>query len=43
MRDYLVLLRISQTCKYKGVSFLDFLLSGQMDIDAFTGRSAGST
>ena len=43
MRDYLVLLSISQTCKYKGVSFLDFLLSGQMDIDAFTGRSAGST
>ncbi len=43
MRDYLVLLSISQTCKYKGVSFLDFLLSGQMDIDAFTGRSARST
>ena len=38
MRDYLVLLSISQTCKYKGVSFLDFLLSGQMDIDAFTVR-----
>lgn len=43
MRDYLVLLSISQTCKYKEVGFFDFLLSGQMDIDAFTGRSAEST
>jgi len=35
MRDYLVLLSISQTCRYRGVSFLDFLRSGQMDVDVF--------
>lgn len=38
MRDYLVLLSIAQTCKYKGASFLDFLRSGQMDVNAFTDR-----
>ena len=38
LRDYLVLLSISQTCRYRGVSFLDFLRSGQMDIDALTDR-----
>jgi hypothetical protein len=32
MRDYLVLLSISQTCRYRGVSFLNFLRSGQIDI-----------
>ena len=35
LNQYLVLLSIHQTCKYKGVSFLKFLLSGQTDIDAF--------
>jgi predicted RecB family nuclease len=42
IRDYLVLLSISETCKYKGVSFLDFLRSGETDVDAFaahTGRA----
>jgi predicted RecB family nuclease len=39
MRDYLVLLSISQTCSYKGVSFLDFLRSGQRDVNALTNRS----
>jgi hypothetical protein len=32
MRDYLVLLSISQTCRYRGASFLNFLRSGQIDI-----------
>ena len=32
MRDYLVLLSISQTCRYRGVSFLNFLTSGQIDV-----------
>jgi hypothetical protein len=32
---YLVLLSIYQTCKYKGVSFLRFLLSGERDIENF--------
>jgi hypothetical protein len=30
-----VLLSIAQTCKYKGVSFLKFLLSRELDIDTF--------
>jgi hypothetical protein len=33
--SYLVLLSIQQTCRYKGVSFLKFLLSRQADIDGF--------
>ena len=33
--DYLVLLSIEQTCKYRGISFLDFLRSGELDIDKF--------
>lgn len=35
LQDYLVLLSLWQTCEYKGVSFLDFLLSRKRDIDAF--------
>jgi predicted RecB family nuclease len=35
LNQYLVLLSVYQTCKYKSVSFLKFLLSGQTDIDAF--------
>jgi predicted RecB family nuclease len=38
MRDYLVLLSICETCKYKGVGFLDFLRSGEMDVDTFADR-----
>jgi len=39
LRDYLVLLSLQQTCRYKGVSFLEFLLSNEKDIDAFCERS----
>jgi hypothetical protein len=35
LSDYLVLLSVYQTCKYKGVSFLKFLLSGERDVDKF--------
>ena len=35
LQEYLVLLSIEQTCKYKGVSFLKFLLSRELDIDRF--------
>jgi predicted RecB family nuclease len=35
LQDYLVLLSIYQTCVYKGVSFLRFLLSGERDVDTF--------
>lgn len=38
LRDYLVLLTISQTCRYRGISFLRFLLSQQRDIDRFQDR-----
>lgn len=35
LNEYLVLLSIYLTCKYKGISFLKFLLSREKDIDAF--------
>ena len=35
IRDYLILLSISETCKYKGVEFLQFLRSGEKDVDTF--------
>jgi predicted RecB family nuclease len=35
LQEYLVLLSIALTCKYKGVSFLKFLLSRELDIDRF--------
>lgn len=35
LKDYLVLLGVYQTCRYRGVSFLKFLLSGETDMDAF--------
>jgi predicted RecB family nuclease len=38
LNDYLVLLSIYQTCRYKGVSFLKFLLSEVRDLDAFCAR-----
>ena len=38
LRENLVLLSISETCKCKGVSFLDFLLSGDADVDTFVSK-----
>jgi Transposase IS66 family/RNase_H superfamily len=35
LTDYLVLLSIYQTCRYKGLSFLKFLLSHMRDVDKF--------
>ena len=35
LHDYLVLLSLHQTCKYKEIRFLDFLLSRDRDIDHF--------
>lgn len=35
LESYLALLSVSQTCKNKELKFLDFLLSGERDIDAF--------
>ena len=35
IREYLILLSMCETCKYKGLDFLDFLRSGEKNIDAF--------
>jgi len=35
LRDFLVLLSLCETCKYKKVEFLDFLRSGSKDVDDF--------
>jgi predicted RecB family nuclease len=35
LRDFLVLLSLCETCKYKNVDFLNFLRSGSKDIDDF--------
>jgi len=36
LREYLILLSICETCKYRGLDFLDFLRSGEKDIDFFS-------
>jgi Winged helix-turn helix len=41
LREYLVLLSICETCKRRGISFLDFMLSGETNIEeSATGRSS---
>jgi hypothetical protein len=35
LNDYLILLSIYQTCRYKEISFLKFLLSRERDVDVF--------
>jgi hypothetical protein len=41
LREYLVLLSICETCKRRGISFIDFMLSGETNIDeSATGRSS---
>jgi len=40
MQEYLTLLSICETCRYKGISFLDFLRSGEKDIDVFIGQNS---
>jgi hypothetical protein len=40
IEDYLVLLSISETCRYKSVDFLEFLCSRETDIDAFLRKAA---
>lgn len=36
--DYLRLLSIQQTCKYRGINFFEFLKSGETNISNFSGR-----
>jgi hypothetical protein len=38
LNDYLMLLSLYMTCRYKGISFLKFLLSKERDIDAFCAK-----
>jgi len=38
LSDYLVLLSVQQTCKYRGVSFLKFLLSQEEDVGDYCRR-----
>jgi predicted RecB family nuclease len=38
LSDFLVLLSVYQTCKYRGVSFLKFLLSREDDVEAYCQR-----
>ena len=41
LRDYLTLLSIYQTLRYRNRSFFEFLLSGETDLEAFCRRSRG--
>ena len=38
LHEYLILLSIGETCKNKGVRFLDFLLSRESDVDQYVSR-----
>jgi predicted RecB family nuclease len=38
MNDYLILFSIQQTCKYRGLSFLEFLKSGEKSIITYSGK-----
>ena len=39
--DYLILLSIRETCKFHGVNFLDFLRSGEKDIEVYINNRFG--
>ncbi len=43
LQEYLVLLSLYVTCKYKGLSFLQFLLSKEKDIDVCWAKSGQGT
>jgi predicted RecB family nuclease len=43
LRDFLVLLSLCETCKYKNVDFLGFLRSGSKDVDDFAISHPSST
>jgi len=38
IREYTVLLSVCETCKVRGISFLDFLRSGEVDINSYIAR-----
>jgi predicted RecB family nuclease len=39
IKEYLTLLSLCQTCHYQGLDFLDFLRSGERDIEVFAARN----
>jgi predicted RecB family nuclease len=43
IRDYLILLSVCETCRIRGLSFLEFLRSGERDIEAFTSKRFGKS
>ena len=36
IEEYLTLLSVAETCEYQGIDFLDFLCSGETDIESFS-------
>ena len=36
--EYLTLLTVAETCEYQGLDFLDFLRSGEKDVETFARR-----
>lgn len=38
MEEYLIMLGIMQTCRFQNKPFLEFLMSGETDIDQFQGK-----
>ena len=42
INEYLVLLSIYETCKYKGINFLNFLRSGEKNIDEYLTKKRNS-
>jgi hypothetical protein len=43
IKEYLILLSVCETCKFKGINFLDFLRSGEKDVHAFAEFRCGRT
>ena len=41
LREYLVLLSICETCKRRGISFLNFLISGESSVELFAANGSG--
>lgn len=39
LSEYLVLFSIQQTCKYRGLSFFEFLKSGEMSLEKYTSQN----
>src|SRR4030095_15079929 len=38
VEEYLTLLTVAQTCEYRGIDFLEFVRSGERDVEGFAAR-----